>query len=118
MSKHQLTTIKKLTTIGNSKGVILPSKELKELGIEEGDELFIKVQKAPSKEKVLDYVWDKLDEERIEELMSSDTEPKTTEEGLDDDPSGNRTSPVTKLGASTNVHPWTRMSSGKQGIAA
>lgn len=51
------TTIQKPIKIGTSRGVILPAKELKRLGIKEGDELELVVRKkveAASDKKVLE----------------------------------------------------------------
>lgn len=42
------TTIQKPIKIGTSRGVILPAKELKRLGVKDGDELELVVRKKPA----------------------------------------------------------------------
>lgn len=42
-----MTTIQKIIRIGSSKGVTLPAKELKRLGVDTGDEIELVVRKAP-----------------------------------------------------------------------
>lgn len=55
------TTIQKPIKIGTSRGVILPAKELKRLGVKEGDELELIVRKkteVASDRKVLETAAD------------------------------------------------------------
>lgn len=43
-----VTTIQKVIKIGSSRGVTLPAKQLKALGIHDGDEIEITIRKHPA----------------------------------------------------------------------
>jgi len=68
---NKFTTISKLRQVGNSTGLILNADDLNSINAEEGDEVFLQVRKVPSKQDLLDHMWDKLNEEELEALSKA-----------------------------------------------
>lgn len=51
-----MTTVQKIIKIGSSKGVTLPAKQLKQLGVEAGDEVRITIERALPKDPQADVL--------------------------------------------------------------
>jgi len=68
---NKFTTISKLRQVGNSTGLILSAEDLDSIDAEQGDEVFIQVRKVPSKQDLLDHMWEKLSEEELAQLSKA-----------------------------------------------
>jgi len=67
----KFTTISKLRQVGNSTGLILNASDLESINVEEGDEVFVQVRKVPSKQDLLQHVWDELNEKELAKLTKA-----------------------------------------------